>query len=92
MCEKEVFKGYSNALMKSFGRLFNRSCAVKAEKLRIVHGRVDIDGSNIHGSGGSSSSSSSLDLSINPRNAQCWSNLGGVKMQTQSRRCNENIM
>ena len=85
MCEQGVLKG----------RLFNRSCAVKAEKLSIEHGEVDIDGSNIHGSGGgssSSSSSSSLDLSINPRNAQCWSNLGGVKMQTQSRRCNENIM
>ena len=59
MCEKGVLKGYLNAQMKSFGRLFNRSCAVKAEKLSIEHEEVDIDGSNIHGSGGSSSSSSS---------------------------------
>ena len=44
MCEKGVLKGYLNVLMKSFGRLFNRSCAVKAEKLSIEHGEVDIDG------------------------------------------------
>ena len=58
MCEQGVLRGYLKTLMKSFGRLFNRSCAVKAEKLSIEHGEVDIDGSNIHGSGGSSSSSS----------------------------------
>ena len=49
MCEQGVLKG----------KLFNLSFEIKAEKLSIAHGELDIDGSKIRGSGGSRSRSSS---------------------------------